>query len=166
MTDKDHTFADAAKLLKISSYIGAFNVLGSTGLFLAVLILGGEAVGKGTFLFGVLAVLMVMYATLSWRANAIISAGNIPKVGYLTFLTVFNLVILGIPLAFLGCFALLVGFRTIDFGSIDSDLLIATVLLLCGFKVALFFTSHIMTLVCVKKIRRFNSALASKDLAI
>jgi hypothetical protein len=161
MTDKDHTFDDAAKLLKISSYIGAFNVLGSTGCFLAVLILGGEAVGKGTFLFGVLAVLMIMYATLSWRANATISAGNIPKVGYLTFLTVFNLVILGLPLAPLGFFALWVGF-----GGLDEGVLIATGLFLCGFEVALFFTSHIMTLVCVKKIRRFNSALASKDPAI
>jgi hypothetical protein len=167
MTDKDHAFYDVAKLLKISFYIGAFNVLGSAVYFFGILILAGEkAVGKGTYAFGVLAVLMVMYAIPSWRASAIISAGHIPKIDYLTFLTVFNLVILGLPLSFLGCFALLVGFRTIDFGSIDSDLLIAIVLFLCGFQAVLFFTSHIITLVCVKKIRRLKSDLVSKDSAV
>jgi|GEM_PF-6399171 len=140
----------SAKSLKFSSLAGSLGFAVSAIWFLAGFLDGSP--GKGTVLFGLLALLTALFAGLSYQAYKVARAGNIPNLRRLKLLTIFNLIVLGVPILLLGLFSLYYGFGVI----FKYDLLTGGALLIFGCCAVLFFASHIAILKTAAKLKRLS----------
>jgi cation transport ATPase len=141
----------ATGILRFCAIISVVGAL--TALLLFGLSLVGSANSKGPVFSGVLTVLVFFYATLSVRTYKTAASNSAPNMRPLVILTSFNLIILGVPVAFFGFLAMFFGVGTVSEGAVPGLLLI-----FLGCCAVLFYISHAMTLVAASKIRRFKVA--------
>ncbi len=136
----------AAFMLKACLNIGKVGSVVAVALF--VFSVAIDYIGKWPVISGILAVFTIIYTILSRRAYQIVASGKIPVMRNLVILTLFNLIVLGLPVGGLGFLALLFGTGILQDGPIEG--LALTILGVCA---VLFFVSHIMTLAAAVKLR-------------
>ena len=137
-------------LLKACTIIGTIGTVGAIILFIMTCL--GDPREKMLTMTGVLAVLVCLYTFLSNRAYQTAASGTVPRMRYLVALTLFNLLVLGLPLIWFGFMAMIFGV-----GIIGDSATVALVLVFLALCAVLFFISHIMTLVAATKIRRLHA---------